>query len=162
MVVGPFSLKVLGLIPSRIGSTRLPAKALLPINKIPLVIHTYKRAKLSKKLDDIIICCDSKEIMKVARKFKSKCMMTSKNHKNGTERIAEAFNSLKNQYDLIIDIQGDEPLISPYHIDQVIDFHKKNFNADIVLPTLNIKLAESPSLIKVVTNLKKKYLFIKS
>ena len=48
-----------------------------------------------------------------------------KKPQNGTERIAEAFNSLKNQYDLIIDIQGDEPLISPYHIDQVIDFHKK-------------------------------------
>ena len=153
-------MKVLGLIPSRIGSTRLPAKALLPINKIPLVIHTYKRAKLSKKLNDLIICCDSKEIMKVAKKFKSKCMLTSKNHKNGTERIAEAFNSLKKKYDLIIDIQGDEPLISPYHIDQVIDFHKKNMKADIVLPTLNIKLAESPSLIKVVTNIKKEVIYL--
>ena len=60
---------------------------------------------------------------------------------------------------MIIDIQGDEPLISPYHIDQVIDFHK-NFNADIVLPTLNIKLAESPSLIKVVTNLKKEVIYL--
>ena len=59
---------ILGLIPSRIGSKRLPAKALLPIGKIPLVIHTYKRAKLSKKLDDLIICCDSKEIMNAAKK----------------------------------------------------------------------------------------------
>ncbi len=153
-------MKVLGLIPSRIGSTRLPAKALLPINKIPLVIHTYKRAKLCKKLDDLIICCDSKEIMSVAKKFKSKCILTSKNHKNGTERIAEAFNSLKKKYDLIVDIQGDEPLISPYHIDQVIEFHKKNLNADIVLPILNIKFADNPSLIKVVTNLKKEVVYL--
>ena len=153
-------MKVLGLIPSRIGSKRLPAKALLPIGKIPLVIHTYKRAKLSKKLDDLIICCDSKEIMDAAKKFKSKCKITSKFHKNGTERIAEVNNSSKKKYDLIIDIQGDEPLISPYHIDQVIDFHRRNYYADIVLPTLNIRLPESPSLIKVVTNIKKEVTYL--
>ena len=61
--------KSIGLIPTRIGSTRLPSKPLLEINGIPLVIHTYKRAKLSKKLDDVIICCDDKKILKVAKKI---------------------------------------------------------------------------------------------
>ena len=83
-------MKVLGLIPTRLGSTRLPSKPLLEINGIPLVIHTYKRAKLSKKCDDIIICCDDKKILKVAKKFNAKCILTSKHHNNGTERITGA------------------------------------------------------------------------
>ena len=60
-------MKILGLIPTRIGSTRLPSKPLLEINKIPLIIHTYKRAKMSNLLDDVIICCDDKKIMDIAK-----------------------------------------------------------------------------------------------
>ena len=118
-------MKVLGLIPTRLGSTRLPSKPLLEINGIPLIIHTYKRAMLSKKFDDIIICCDDKKILDVAKKFKAKCVLTSKHHNNGTERITEVLLKQKNSYDLIVDIQGDEPLISPDHIDKVIDFYDK-------------------------------------
>ena len=69
-------MKVIGLIPTRLGSTRLPAKALLELGGMPLIIHTYKRSKLSKKLDDLIICCDDKKILRTAKKYKSKC----KNH----------------------------------------------------------------------------------
>lgn len=153
-------MKVLGLIPTRIGSTRLPAKPLLEINGIPLVIHTYKRAKLSKKIDDLIICCDDEKILKIAKKFKAKCVLTSKHHNNGTERITEALLKQKSSYDLIVDIQGDEPLISPDHIDKVINFHKKNIEADIILPTLKIKLADNQNLIKVVTDNKKNVLYL--
>ena len=119
-------MKVLGLIPSRMGSKRLPAKSLLPISGLPLVIHTYRRANLSKLLDKIIICTDSRKIAKTAKKYKSKVILTSPHHSNGTERIAEAFIKEGKKYDLILDIQGDEPLISPYHIDEVIKFHQKN------------------------------------
>ena len=58
-------MKIIGLIPSRIGSKRLPAKALLPINNLPLIVHVYKRAKLSKKLTDVIVCCDDQKIYNV-------------------------------------------------------------------------------------------------
>lgn len=153
-------MKVIGLIPTRLGSSRLPSKPLLEINGIPLIIHTYKRAKLSKKFNDIIICCDDKKIMSVAKKFKAKCVLTSKHHNNGTERIAEALLKQKINYDLIIDIQGDEPLISPNHIDKVIDFHKRNLSADIILPTLKIKLADNQNLVKVVTDNKKNVLYL--
>ena len=61
--------KILALIPTRIGSTRLPAKPLLKINNIPLVIHTYKRAQLSKKIDELYICCDDKKIFNLAKKY---------------------------------------------------------------------------------------------
>ena len=153
-------MKVLGLIPTRLGSTRLPSKPLLEINGIPLVIHTYKRAKLSKKFDDLIICCDDKKILDVAKKFKAKCVLTSKHHNNGTERITEALLKQKISYDLVVDIQGDEPLISPEHIDKVIEFHKKNLSTDIILPTLKIKLADNQNLIKVVTDNKKNVLYL--
>ena len=115
---------------------------------------------LSKKFDDIIICCDDKKILNVAKKFKAKCVLTSKHHNNGTERITEVLLKQKNSYDLIVDIQGDEPLISPDHIDKVIDFHRKNFSADIILPTLRIKLADNQNLIKVVTDKKNNVLYL--
>ncbi len=153
-------MKILGLIPTRLGSTRLPSKPLLEINGIPLIIHTYKRAKLSKKFNDIIICCDDKKILNIAKKFKAKCVLTSKHHNNGTERITEVLLKQKILYDLVVDIQGDEPLISPDHIDKVIDFHKKNLSTDIILPTLKIKLADNQNLIKVVTDNKKNVLYL--
>ena len=125
--------KIIGLIPTRLNSSRLPNKALLEIDKIPLVIHTYKRAKLSKKLDELIICCDDKKIYDVAKRFKAKAILTSKHHTNGTERIAEAYKKINKKYDIIVDIQGDEPLISPFHIDKVIEEHMKFFSsADII------------------------------
>ena len=153
-------MKIIGLIPTRLGSTRLPAKALLPISNLPLIVHTYRRSKFSKKLDELIICCDSKKISNVAKKFKCKSKITSVHHKNGTERIAEAYLDLGKKFDLILDIQGDEPLISPYHIDQVIDFHKKNLDADIILPTLKVKFPESQNLIKVITNKKNEVMYL--
>ena len=154
-------MKVLGLIPTRIGSTRLPAKPLLEINQIPLIIHTYRRALLSESLEDVFICCDDIKIAKIAKKFGAKYIMTSKNHQNGTERITEGFLSLKNKtkYDFVLDIQGDEPLISPLHIKKIIQFHKKNNNHDIILPTLKVKTAENTNLVKVVVN-KKSYLYL--
>jgi len=143
--------KIIGLIPTRLNSSRLPNKALLELNNIPLVIHTYKRAKLSKKLDDVIICCDDRKILNVAKKFKAKAVLTSKHHVNGTERIAEAFKKVNKKYDLVVDIQGDEPLISPFHIDKVIDEHIKNFSkADIILPTLLTSKKNNTNLVKVV------------
>tara|TARA_B100000795_G_scaffold57265_1_gene37918 strand:- start:4061 stop:4804 length:744 start_codon:yes stop_codon:yes gene_type:complete len=153
-------MKIIGLIPTRMGSTRLPAKPLLEINNIPLIIHTYKRAIMSKKLDDVIICCDDVKILEVAKKFNARAILTSKKHKNGTERILEGYIKQKKKYDLVIDIQGDEPLLNPKHIDEVINFHKKNFKTDIILPTLNIKNAENTNIVKVITDIKDNVIFL--
>ena len=87
--------KCLGLIPVRLHSSRLMLKSLLLIKKIPLIIHTYRRAKLSKKLDELIICCDDKKIFDIAKKYNAKAILTSKKHKNGTERIYEAYTKIK-------------------------------------------------------------------
>jgi 3-deoxy-manno-octulosonate cytidylyltransferase (CMP-KDO synthetase) len=153
-------MKIIGLIPSRLGSTRLKQKPLIKIGGIPIVIHTYKRAKLSKMLDDLYICCDDKKIRAICDNYGAKCILTSKKHKNGTERIAEAYSKLKKKYDLIVDIQGDEPLLQPNHIDQVIKFHQKNLNVDIILPTLRSFKKSEKNVVKVLTSVAKNVLYL--
>ena len=142
--------KVLGLIPCRLASNRLPQKALLKINGVPLIIHTYYRARQSKKLNDLIICCDDKKIIKIAEQYGAKAILTSKKHKNGTERIYEGYCKIKKKYDFIVDIQGDEPLIDPKHIDRVIEFHKKNRSTGIILPSLKKNNINSKNIVKVI------------
>ena len=154
-------LNVIGLIPVRLNSKRLAKKAILNIKGLPLIIHTYRRARLSNSLDDLIICCDSSEIVKICEKYNAKYILTSKKHKNGTERIYEAYKKQKKNFDLIVDIQGDEPLIDPVHIDKVVNFHIKNRKAEIVLPTLNVKPQNKKNIVKVVTNLNGYVIFIK-
>lgn len=154
------NLKVVALIPTRLGSMRLPNKPLLEIEGIPLIIHVYKRAKMSKLLDEVIICCDDKKILDIAKRFNANAILTSKKHKNGTERIYEGYKKLKKNFDLIVDVQGDEPLINPRHIDQVIEFHKKNLEIDIILPHLKILSGENTNIVKLITNLNNEILYL--
>jgi|TARA_B110000114_G_C14968458_1_gene347368 3-deoxy-manno-octulosonate cytidylyltransferase (CMP-KDO synthetase) len=153
-------MKKIILIPTRINSKRLPAKALLEIEKIPIIIHTYKRASLSKLADDVFVCTDSLEIIKTCKKFSTKYIKTSSKHNNGTERIAEAAKKLKlKKNDLIIDVQGDEPLINPKDIDKTIFFFMKN-KFDIVVPNIKLKLKNNPNIVKLIINHKKRILWM--
>ena len=145
--------KILGLIPIRYNSKRLRAKALLYIDNLPMVVHVYRRTKMSKLLNDVIVCCENKKVYEVLKKYNCKSIFTSKKHKNGTERIAEAYNKIKKIYDLIVDIQGDEPLVNPTQIDQVIKFHLKNLSSDIVVPSLKIPLSENENIVKIVKDI---------
>ena len=95
-------MHVIGLIPSRLGSTRLPAKALLMIDGLPLVVHTMKRAQLAKSLDEVYVCTDSEKIAVEVTSHGGKYIMTHEQHRNGTERIAEAAENLK--ADFFVDI----------------------------------------------------------
>ena len=133
---------------------------MLPINDIPLIVHTYKRAKLCKKLTDVIICCDDNKILRSVKKFGAKVLLTSKHHKNGTERIYEAYKKINKKYDLIVDIQGDEPLVSPYHIENVVNFHEKNPKADIILPTLKVKSKNNTNIIKVIKDINNHVIYL--
>lgn len=149
---------ILGLIPSRLNSKRLKKKPLLIIENYPIVVHTFKRAMIAKKLDKLIVCTDSKEIQKVIKKHGGECRITSKHHKNGTERINEIAKKFNAK--LIVDIQGDEPLLDPIHIDKVVDFHLRNMHFDIVLPTLRFKEPDEKNIVKVVSNRKNKVLYL--
>lgn len=142
--------KTVILIPSRLRSRRLKNKPLLEIDGMPLVIHTYKRALMAKLASDVYICTDSHQIKKVCKKFSAKVIMTSSKHINGTERIAEAAKKLKlMSSDVVIDVQGDEPLINPIQIDNTIKFfNKKKF--EIVLPNILMKSSKSINTVKLV------------
>lgn len=109
--------KVIGVIPSRYGSTRLPGKSLLPLCGKPLVQWVYERVRQAKRLDQVLIATDDERIARAARDFGAAVVMTREDHPSGTDRIAEAVAGL--QPDVVVNIQGDEPLIDPGLIDRL-------------------------------------------
>ena len=92
---------ILGLIPSRLNSKRLRNKPLLKIDGLPIIIHTLKRAMMSKKLDKIIVCTDSKKIVSTVKEYGGHAILTSKNHNNGSERIFEVAKKNKGHHKLV-------------------------------------------------------------
>jgi len=141
---------IIGLIPSRLNSKRLKEKPLLEIDGLPIIVHSFKRAKLAKKLNKVIVCTDHQKIIDVVKKNNGEAVLTSKKHRNGTERIYEVAKKIK-KATLFVDIQGDQPLISPEAIDLTIEFHKKHKHFDIVLPSMPIKDEEdNKSLVKTI------------
>jgi 3-deoxy-manno-octulosonate cytidylyltransferase (CMP-KDO synthetase) len=109
--------EVVGIIPARYSSTRFEAKVLADILGKPMIQHVWERAKQSLLLDDLIIACDEERVADVAREFGAKVILTAKGHISGTDRIAEVVNPL--DVKVVINIQGDEPLIHPTMIDNV-------------------------------------------
>lgn len=150
---------ILGLIPSRLNSRRLKNKSLIEIDGLPMIIHTLKRAKLAKRLDKVIVCTDSIKIKSVVENHGGTALMTSKKHQNGTERIAEIAKKFKCK--LVVNIQGDEPLVSPSDLNQLVAFHLKNKNFDIVLPSVRSKNQfNSRNVVKVVKSKKNRILYL--
>lgn len=110
-------MKIIGVIPARLKSTRLPEKPLQLIKGKYLVQRVYEQAKKARQLDDVIIACDHEKIAAACRKAGTKVMLTSPDCSSGTDRVAEIARKIK--ADVFLNIQGDEPLIDPRTIDQV-------------------------------------------
>src|SRR3989338_6595635 len=111
-------MKILGVIPARFASTRFPAKVLAPLNGAPMIAHVWKRAKKCRQLDDVLIACDHAEVLNAARAFGAKAVMTDPKHPSGSDRIAEAVKDL--DVDIVVNIQGEEPLVDPAAIDALV------------------------------------------
>ncbi|MGF6906600.1 3-deoxy-manno-octulosonate cytidylyltransferase [Fusobacterium sp. PH5-44] len=146
-------MKFLGVIPARYKSTRLEGKPLKNICGYPMIQWVYQRSKLSK-LDDIVVATDDIRIKEVVESFGGNAIITKGDHSNGTSRIAEVCEKMKD-YDVVINIQGDEPLIDPKMINQLIDAFKDDSN--LVMSTLkekikNFELVENPNIVKVITD----------
>jgi 3-deoxy-manno-octulosonate cytidylyltransferase (CMP-KDO synthetase) len=151
--------KVVALIPSRLESKRLPGKALLDIDGYPIIVHTAKRAMLSRMIDEVYVCTDSIEIIKVCKKYNIPTIKTKKNFKNGTERIASVAKKFKNY--LIVDVQGDEPLTNPKTIDKVVNFHLKNkYNPEIVIPTRLMSYDSSETNVRVLSSITNRIMYL--
>ena len=141
---------VVGIIPSRLQSSRLPQKALLDICGLPMFIHVYRRCQLAKKLDRVIVATDSEGIMKAAAQHGCEAIMTQEHHQTGTDRIAEV--AAKIDCDIVVNIQGDEALVNPRYIDQAIATLEENKEMQIALLVNPFNKQNSPSDIKVVIN----------
>jgi 3-deoxy-manno-octulosonate cytidylyltransferase (CMP-KDO synthetase) len=112
---------ILGIIPARYGSTRLPGKALIKVQGRTIIERVYERVRQSKRLSDIVVATDDVRIYNHVRKFGGHAMITRQDHPSGTTRCAEVIESMSS-FDLIVNIQGDEPLIHPGQIDQLCEF----------------------------------------
>ncbi|HOE16832.1 MAG TPA: 3-deoxy-manno-octulosonate cytidylyltransferase [Syntrophorhabdaceae bacterium] len=112
-------MKVVGMIPARLQSSRLPEKALIDIEGLPMVIHTCKRAQLAKSLDEVYLVTDNEKIRQAGESNGVRVIMTGTHHKSGSDRLAEACTYV--DCDIVVNVQGDEPLVDPGHIDAIID-----------------------------------------
>lgn len=111
-------LKIIGLIPARYASQRLPAKSLADIHGKPMVQRVYERVKRSRLITDVIVATDDERIEAAVRKFGGKSAMTPQTIQSGSDRIAYAARSI--DADIVVNVQGDEPLIEPSMIDQTV------------------------------------------
>jgi 3-deoxy-manno-octulosonate cytidylyltransferase (CMP-KDO synthetase) len=148
---GKKELIIIGVIPARYGSTRLPAKSLAMIHGKPMIQHVYERCLKSRLLNEVLVATDDKRIFDSVNNFGGNVVMTSKAHKSGTDRIGEAVKNIKS--DIVVNIQGDEPMIDPRNIDKAIE--PLIINRTINVSTLCFKISDkkeinNPNVVKVV------------
>ncbi len=148
--------KAVGIIPARWGSTRFPGKALHLIAGKPLLRHVWERCRRAKKLDRLIIATDDFRIAEAAFDWGADVAMTSRKHASGTDRIAEVAAKL-NAFALIINIQGDEPLVDPKLIDRLVRELQREPKLEMITaahPFDDPRDARSPHQVKVVVDQK--------
>ena len=150
-------MEVVGMIPARLESSRLPEKALVDICGLPMVVHTYKRAGYAKKLDDLYVVTDSEKIRKTVEEHGGKVLMTSRHHKTGSDRLAEACKYI--DCDIVVNIQGDEPLVDPDHIDAIVTPLIEDPLLQISVGVTRYTKKNSPSDIKAVLDLEDNILY---
>jgi len=146
-------MDIIGIIPARYSSVRFEGKVLAKILGKPMIQHVWERAKQALLLDDLIIACDNELVANAAREFGAKVIMTSKGHLSGTDRISEVINPL--DVKIVINIQGDEPLIHPTMIDGVARVLLEN--SSICMSTVMKKIEDpevlsDPNVVKVVVD----------
>jgi 3-deoxy-manno-octulosonate cytidylyltransferase (CMP-KDO synthetase) len=114
----PMKATVVGIIPARYGSTRLPGKALRMISGKPMIQRVYQRALLARGLSSVRVATDDERIARTVEGFGGHAVMTSPDHPSGTDRLAEAARSMK--ADIVVNIQGDQPFLDPVMIDEAV------------------------------------------
>ena len=156
-------MKTLIIIPSRLGATRLPGKPLLKINNKSIISHVFKRAQ-DADIGDVVVATENMEIVEDVTLNGGTAVLTSNNHKTGTDRIYEAFTKMNfKDVDLIMNLQGDEPAIN---IEDIISLNDKMINYQSKMGTLAAKIQDekdfqNENIVKVKTksNLQKDSFF---
>ncbi len=147
-------LRVLGVIPARLTSTRLPRKVLREIAGAPMIAHVFRRARRSPLLSDLLVATDAQEVVEVCHALRIPAVLTSPHHPSGTDRVWEVSRS--RVAEVYVNIQGDEPLISPSHIDALVEPFQRRPETQVVTLKIRATPEEAASLDvnKVVTDLR--------
>jgi 3-deoxy-manno-octulosonate cytidylyltransferase (CMP-KDO synthetase) len=144
-------MKVVAVIPARLGSTRLPRKMLREIEGIPLVVRVYHSVHRSSRLDEVVVATDSEEILDACSRHSCDARITSGKHRSGTERVHEISQSVPAE--VYINVQGDEPMVREEQVDTIVELMS---NDDILVGTLKTPAAgeeiANPNAVKVVTD----------
>ncbi len=143
---------IVGVIPARYGSSRFEGKVLANIAGKSMIQWVYERANQSKTLDELLIAVDDERVQSVVEGFGGKVVMTGGHHKSGTDRIAEVVENMSAE--IIVNIQGDQPLIDPDMIDEAV--RPMIDNSEIQMSTLKREIEEDefddPGVVKVVVD----------
>ena len=148
--------KAIAVIPARYKSTRLPGKPLLPIGGRPLVLWVVERALTARRVDRAIVATDDRRILEAVTSAGFEAMMTRSDHASGTDRVAEVAQSLPDA-EIIVNVQGDEPLISPQTIDRAIEALTETDTGRVEIATTCEPISDradiiNPAVVKVVTD----------
>jgi 3-deoxy-manno-octulosonate cytidylyltransferase (CMP-KDO synthetase) len=154
--MGPSATTIIGILPARWGSTRFPGKPLHLIAGKPLIQHVWEQCRKCERLDGLVIATDDERILAAAESFGARAVMTSPEHPTGTDRLAEAVRSLPGA-EIIVNIQGDEPLIDPALIDRLAAAMAADPSLDMATAANPLDPADpavrDPNVVKVVTAL---------
>ena len=155
-------MKVVAMIPARLASSRLPEKMILDLCGLPVILRTYEAVKATGLFDEVIIVTDSKKIATLTEGHGATTILSKKDHKTGSDRIAEAAESV--QADIIINVQGDEPFIDSNSLSALIQCFREDHEELIDLASLMVAIADktyidNPNVVKVVTDLTGKALY---
>ena len=156
-------MKIIGIIPARYASTRFPGKPLIQINGKTMLQRVFEQA--SKALDTVIVATDDKRIETEVSRFGGISVLTSKNHQSGTDRCAEAIENysaqINEKFDVIINIQGDEPFIEPKAITLLSDCFKdpKTQIATLINKENDINIITDKNNVKVIFNTNKEAIY---
>lgn len=151
---------VLGVIPARMASSRYPGKPLVPIHGRPMIYHVWRRARMCPLLDRVVVATDDERILNAARAFGAEALMTAGTHVRSNDRVAEVASRIP--CDIVLNIQGDEPLVAPQLITDVVEEFGKDPDIQCVNPVAELASEEerrSPHTVKVAYNLKKKVVY---
>jgi len=155
--------EVIGIIPARYDSKRLPGKPLVLIHDRPMIQHVYQRASQAATLARLVVATDDRRIQKAVAQFGGEALMTSREHLSGTDRVAEAARQLMLKDDaIVVNIQGDEPLLRAEMIDSLVRNLQENINvpmATLAYPQTAKDDFTDPGVIKVVLDAKGRALY---
>jgi len=147
-------LSVLAVIPARYASSRFPGKPLVRLAEKPMIQHVWERVRRAKDVSGVLVATDDERILRAVKEFDGHAVMTRSDHRSGTERVAEvAASSAGRDAEIIVNVQGDEPLIDPAAVDAAVEVLLND--ATVEVATLAVPIAAAadvmdPNVVKVV------------